>query len=340
MYRTRITPALAVLLVAATGCDAGPVEPPVSVQDVARHGPFGFGDWGAAVNVQTLPGTHVDFNTTSLDGCPFTSRDGRIFFMASSRPGSRGLDIWMARREHPDDPWGEPVNVGDPINTEFNDFCPTLAQDGHTFLFASNRPGCGGADLYISRMRKNGTFETPTNLGCTVNSGADEHSPFPLLQPGTRPVLYFSSFRPGGFAPDPDGAESGDSDIYVSEFRGGKLGAPTLVPGVNSAAPDGHPNVRHDGLEIFFFSARPGAQGPDIYSATRRRTKDAWSTPVNLGELVNSAGGETRPSLSWDGTTLYFGSGRLEGEGDADIYVTTRPVVKDVGRGMAKRWKR
>jgi hypothetical protein len=40
---------------------------------------------------------------------------------------------------------------------------------------------------------------------------------------------------------------------------------------------------------------------------------------------VNSAAGaETRPSLSWDGTTLYFGSTRPGGEGSTDHYVTTR----------------
>jgi hypothetical protein len=54
-------------------------------------------------------------------------------------------------------------------------------------------------------------------------------------------------------------------------------------------------------------------------------TSGAWSTPLNLGPNVNSTtGAETRPSLSWDGTTLYFGSTRSGGDGMADHYVTTR----------------
>jgi Tol biopolymer transport system component len=45
---------------------------------------------------------------------------------------------------------------------------------------------------------------------------------------------------------------------------------------------------------------------------------------------VNSGNGaETRPSLSWDGTTLYFGSNRAGGEGNTDHYVTTRVRLKD-----------
>jgi hypothetical protein len=62
----------------------------------------------------------------------------------------------------------------------------------------------------------------------------------------------------------------------------------------------------------------------DLYSATRAAGSDPWSTPVNLGAGVNSAAAETRPSLSWDGTTLYFGSTRPGGEGSSDHYVTTR----------------
>jgi Tol biopolymer transport system component len=98
------------------------------------------------------------------------------------------------------------------------------------------------------------------------------------------------------------------------------------VPGVNTAFEDGQPNVRRDGREIFFFSNRPGTLGmADIYAATRASTSDTWSEPVNLGRDVNSAdGAETRPSLSWDGTTLYFGSTRPGGDGSADHYVTTR----------------
>jgi len=115
-------------------------------------------------------------------------------------------------------------------------------------------------------------------------------------------------------------------DLYLSEWHGGAFQGRELVPGVNTASVEGQSNVRRDGLELFFFSNRPGSLANDIYSASRASTADDWSNPVNLGPAVNgvATSSETRPSLSWDGTTLYFGSNRAGGEGDADHYVTTR----------------
>src|SRR5690606_9871523 len=145
---------LAGLLLVATGCDTEVVDPvtaiPVEADDLKRH----LSAWSAAMNAEEVEGTHQNFNTSAMEGCPFVSADGRRIFMASTRDGEGGLDIWMATRKRTSDPWGEPVNVGPPINTPANDFCPTLAADGHEFFFASTRDGgCGGSDIYISRLR-------------------------------------------------------------------------------------------------------------------------------------------------------------------------------------------
>ena len=318
---------------APTGVDAN--NPPLP-------SPSAFSTWAAAIAVEQVAGTHPELNTAALEGCPFIAPDGKTLFMASNRPGGLGgIDIWVSTRTTTSGAWGRPVNAGAPVNSTDNDFCPTLAPDGHTFFFVSNRPGgCGGDDIYTTRRRDDGSFDQPTHLDCQVNSPGNEAGPFLLVIPGADPALYFSSTRAGGFAPDAPSAITGDADIYRSDVRGGVFGAAALVADINSGANDLQPNLRRDGLEIYFASNRSGAPGTlgtlggvDIFGATRSQLADAWSTPLDLGPNVNSAAGdETRPSLAWDAMTLYFGSNRPGVEGASDIFATTRQRLGNSSR--------
>jgi hypothetical protein len=271
-------------------------------------------------------------NTASNDGCPIESPDGRSLYMATNRPGGLGgNDIWVAERAGRDAPWGAPVNLGAPVNSAANDFCPTPLSE-HELLFVSERGGpgsCGGADIYVTHKR-HGVWSEPEDLGCDVNSAAAEAGPS-LVTIAGRDHLFFSSTRPGGFAADVSGAASGDSDIYVSvEIRHGRLGPAALVDGLNSAADDFRPNVwKHGhGLELVFDSNRPGTLGgQDIWSASRDDDDEPWSAPLDL-VAVNSAANDTRASISHDGKRLTFGSTRPGGEGMSDVYVSTRDKIQ------------
>jgi Tol biopolymer transport system component len=284
--------------------------------------------WAPAINLEDVPGTDMGLNTPDNEGCPAISRDGRRLFIASNRPGGfGGLDIWVAERGGPGDPWGKPVNVGAPINTPADEFCPSPMPDGHGFFYVSTKPGgCGASDIYVTREHRKGGWPLTLNLGCHVNSAGAEASPF-IVQYPDHAELYFSSNRPGGFSPGDAELPVGDSDIYVSQVQpDGSLSFPALAAGVNTTANDTRPNLRRDGLEIYFDSDRPGSLGmADLYSAVRTAPGGVWSEPANLGPDVNSTVNETRPSLSWDARTLFFGSTRAGSEGSSDIYVTTRP---------------
>jgi len=85
-----------------------------------------FGEWGPPVNAELIPGTSPELNTPFNDGCPIQSPDGQSLFIASNRSGTLGgQDIWVAYRQGEDGPWGTPENLLAPINSSFNDFCPT-----------------------------------------------------------------------------------------------------------------------------------------------------------------------------------------------------------------------
>lgn len=270
-----------------------------------------FGTWGQPQNLQTL-GADAELNTGALEGCPAISKDGTSLYFASNRSGGLGgIDIYVSTRSSVEDPWGAPVNVGAPINSSANDLCPTPMRNGHGFMFVSSRPGgCGGLDIYSTRRHDGHGWLPAVNLGCAVNSAADEASPFVVGD-----ELYFSSTR------------TGDSDIYVATIDDeGSVGAPVQAPGLNTASNDARPNLRRDGLEIFF--DRPGeCGGIDLWGSTRPSIEAPWEEPVNLGCGVNSAANDLRPSLSWDGRNLYFGSNRSDSEGNQDVYIVTRERV-------------
>jgi len=275
-----------------------------------RANAMSFGSWSQPQNLQAA-GADDAVNTTALEGCPSISKDGTSLYFASNRAGGLGgVDIYVSARSDVDDPWGAPVNVGPPINTSADELCPAPLRDGHGFMFVSSRPGgCGALDIYATRQRGGQGWSSPVNLGCAVNSAADEASPFVVGG-----ELFFSSTR------------TGDSDIYVAAIDDGTVGAPVPVPGLNTPSNDARPNLRRDGREIFF--DRPGeCGGIDLWMSTRPSTEAPWSQPVNLGCGVNSAANDLRASLSWDGKSLYFGSNRAGSEGNQDIYVATRERV-------------
>jgi WD40-like Beta Propeller Repeat len=160
--------------------------------------------------------------------------------------------------------WSEPINVGPPINTEYNDTYPILTADGLTIYFTSDRPGgLGGDDLWVSRREStDAPWGEPENL--TVLNGTSNDS-LPMLSTSGN-IMYFHSNRPGG---------CGNGDLWMSR-------------------------------------AKPGG--------------DAWTAPMNMGCVVNTAATEIAPAFYANDdlgvSTIYFGSNR-PGSADFDIYETT-----------------
>ena len=113
-----------------------------------------FSAWGTAQKIDEIAGNNSELNTPFQDGCPIQSPDGLSLYMASNRPGGQGLlDIWVAHRESTDDPWGAPENLGEPVNSAADDFCPTPVRGGGLFFVSrAALPGsCGMGDIYFTR---------------------------------------------------------------------------------------------------------------------------------------------------------------------------------------------
>lgn len=280
-----------------------------------------FGPWGAPIHAEDLPGSSDMVTTEMVDGCPILSPYDGSLYMASNRAGGAGLlDIWIAPKSG--DGWGDPVNAGSPINTGAEEFCPTPAR-GNRFFFV-RRLSATDTDIYVVKKLPTGWGEPemlPKGEG-QINSDAEEWSPSVYETDDGREILYFASTRNSvtGFA-----SPAGKQDIFYSV----DFGAAQLAQGgANSPDPahsDARPNVRRDGLELVWDSTRGGG-APDIWTARRDSVDAPWG-PASAITIVNSAAPESRPSLSWDGTTLLLGSGRPGGDGMTDIYVSKREKV-------------
>jgi hypothetical protein len=180
-------------------------------------------------------------------------------------------------------------------------------------------------------MRDDFGWEPAQNLGCIINSPFDDGGPtfFADETLGVN-LLYFTSTRPG-----PAGCACGGFDIYVSTLQAdGTWGPGEFVQELSGTGRDTRTAISKDGLEMFLSSDThfgPAVGSQDIWVSTRQSTADKWSTPVNLGPLVNSTAFDGAPALSWDGTTLYFFSERtnVPHYGLRDLYVSTRHKLED-----------
>jgi hypothetical protein len=204
----------------------------------------------------------------------------------------------------------------------FGERAPNFSRDGHWLFFVSERPGgLGGDDIWVSwrtNIHDDFGWQSPVNLGAGVNSATfDAGASYFENEEGGVPMLFFGSTRSGG---------PGGEDIYVSaQTADGSFGSATLVAELSSPQADRRPTVRFDGLEIIFFSNRPGTLGgADLWSSSRATVLDSWSMPVNLGAVVNSSSNDAPSYLSSDGRTLFITSDRAGGFGGSDLYVTTR----------------
>jgi len=284
---------------------------------------FTFGD------VETLP---EPINTPGISSGDFTmTADGlEAYFVSINRPGGCGReDIWVCRRESPEDGWGPAENLGPPVNTSACDSTPCISADGLELYFSNVGPSgstyrtgeYGGGDIWVTkRTTREDDWDNPVNLGPTINSSSMETYPN-ISADGLS--LYFSR---------------GDILVTTRARKDDDWGSPVRVTGgVNSGSWEGFPCLSADQRILLFYSDRPGGYGGmDIYMAMRATVSDAWGPAVNLGSTINTRCYDISPSLSADGRTFHFANNDVTGWGGIfKIYRTTiSPVVDLNGDGI------
>ncbi len=165
-------------------------------------------------------------------------------------------DIFVSRLEG--NRWSEAKPLGYNINGRTSETHASISKDGKSLYFTSDvRGGSGSFDIYVSRLDEKGVWGEATNLGTTINTPFEEHTPFISSNDS---ILYFSS----------QGHTSiGGLDVFYSELnRYGIWGEPVNL---------GYP-VNTTGDDLFF---NPGWDEREGYYAVRRED-DPTSNTINM----------------------------------------------------------
>ncbi len=147
-------------------------------------------------------------NTPYHESTVCLSPDGKILYFVSDKPGGKGgRDIYKSYLQ-PDSSWGDAINLGDTINTPYDEEGVYIHPDGKTMYFSSKGHNTmGGYDIFKSN-KIGSSWGVPENLGYPVNTPDDDVF---FIVSASGKHGYYASARDGGL---------GGLDIYRLEMNG------------------------------------------------------------------------------------------------------------------------
>lgn len=181
---------------------------------------------------------------------PFLSPNNKQLYFVSDRPiqpnGKRkDFDIWMVKRKKKTDSWSDPINLGAPVNTDLNEFYPTVSQNKNLYFTLDSPNGLGKDDIYFAEWNGK-SYSTPTLLDSNINSPGYEFNAF--ISPKEDFILFSKYNAKGGF---------GSGDLYISKKKDGLWQtSKNLGPNFNSKYMDYCPFYHQETNTLYFTSKR------------------------------------------------------------------------------------
>ncbi|NAY91053.1 hypothetical protein GTQ34_03895 [Muricauda sp. JGD-17] len=207
----------------------------------------------------------VPFSGTYRDFEPFLSPDGLRLYFVSNRPlhdsisEPKDFDIWYVERSEKSKEWSKPINLGSPVNTEHNEFYPSLAENGNLYFTSDSPQAIGQDDIFFSEYI-DGKYSQPITLSKSINSEGFEYNAY--ISKNESYLIF------GGYNRE-DGKGSGD--LYISFKVNDKWAKakPLPIP-INSKYMDYCPFMDEENHILYF---------------TSRRSKNPESPMTHLGAL-------------------------------------------------------
>ncbi|MDD2192194.1 MAG: hypothetical protein PHO12_06605, partial [Bacteroidales bacterium] len=211
----------------------------------------------------------------------------------------------------------EPRNMGENINTLYDEYLPTLTADEQTFIFTRLIPDTVDFGLKILMVedffqtnKVNGKWEMAEKMPTPFNSLENEGAL--SISPDGRTAYFTRCNARDGY---------GSCDLYYSERIGQRWTEPkNMGQTVNSSAWDSQPTIASDGRTLFFVSNRRGGKGKNDIWYTYKKDNDKWTKPINLDSTINTPGNDMYPFIHPSNTSLYFSSDYHLGMGGFDIF--------------------
>jgi len=230
------------------------------------------------------------------------------------------------------------INVGEGINTEMNEYFPSVTVDGDWFLFTRGVtdpqfPGNINEDFYISH-KENGIWQTAQPIR-EINSLGNEGAPT-LSADGT--IMFFAScMNQFGDYGSPDRKGYGSCDIFYAQKVNGRWTRPRNAgTAINTSHWETQPSFSSDGRSLYFVRGlinRGEIKEQDIYVSTLDEN-GKFTKAVKLNENVNTPGKEESVFIHPDNQTLYFSSDGHPGMGGLDIFMSKRMPNGDWGKAV------
>ncbi|WP_317896662.1 carboxypeptidase regulatory-like domain-containing protein [Aurantibacillus circumpalustris] len=217
------------------------------------------------------------------------------------------------------------TNLGEEINSKYDDKNPCITADGNRIVFTTRRPettndptdvegdGKYFENIYTTTLDSTGNFTKAVSIGNTINTKA--HDAVTSISPdGKQIFIYFNDMN--------SPAKRGGS-VFVSKVLNDKWKAPvSLGKPINSSYWEGGACISADGKRYFFSSERKGSYGGSDIWMVHKKNKSEWGEPVNLGPEINTVYDEAGMFLAPDGKTLFFCSNGPKSMGGYDVLKT------------------
>jgi len=149
-------------------------------------------------NITALPFTSDSFQTAH----PALSPDEKTMYFASDMEGSIGKSDIFKVKINEDGSFGTPENLGPTINTEGRETFPFVSAKNELYFASDGQPGLGGLDIFIAKIKEDGSIKEALNVGADANTPKDD---FALIINTDSKKGFLSSNRDGG---------QGNDDIY------------------------------------------------------------------------------------------------------------------------------